>query len=298
MRLVPLGVSCHGPVLRSFSVGGGMARSRRPPAWPWVACFPGGGPVCPGRSGARASGGGGGESCWGGGCASPLCGASWECGSARAGRESWGVRVGSRATGGGGFRSVPLHPLHGHEGWLALHCLRCIGHGGCGLHTARLCVRVLPPGRRPRLELWGGLVSQWTIGGVAGWRARWAGLGHCYLSGVARYWPADVPVAVCGGYRGSKRGNGQEAYGLRTRQRVCRRSRPLVSRRRGVDCRRPLRRGSGGPCLPALRRWSRAGKLQWCRIPRSGPRGGVSRRAAALRRSTAGLEEGDWVLPG
>ena len=58
--------------------------------------------------------------------------------------------------------SVPLPPLHRHQGWLPL---RCIGHGGCGLHTALVRVRVLLPECRPRGAPQGGLVRWQATGG-------------------------------------------------------------------------------------------------------------------------------------
>ena len=57
---MPLRVSCLGAVLRLACFGGGLARSRSPPALLGVVCPPWGGPAHPGRSGAEGAGGGGG----------------------------------------------------------------------------------------------------------------------------------------------------------------------------------------------------------------------------------------------
>ena len=60
MRSVPLRVPCPSPVRRPASSGGAAARSPFPRTWFWVMCPLVGGPLRPGRSGARGVGGGAG----------------------------------------------------------------------------------------------------------------------------------------------------------------------------------------------------------------------------------------------
>ena len=148
-RFIPLRVFFPGPVLRLFSMGGDVTRSPRHPKWPPVARPHRRGPACRGRSGAREGvreGGGGAAE---GGGAAPRASPSGDVVVLGLHGGAGGVRWWGAALHGPrrGCLSVPLPPLHGHQGWLPL--LR-IGHEGCGLHTATVRVRLPPPG--PRLK--------------------------------------------------------------------------------------------------------------------------------------------------
>ena len=165
MRFVHLCVSFPAPV-PPLSVGGGdgpvamspyLARGGLSPrGWactPGAVSRPGGG----GGEGGRAPGGGS----WPAPCvlspgAVAVPGLAW--------RASW-VRGGEPRRTRGGRSSVPLPPLHRHEGWVPL---RPIGHGGSGLHTARVRVGVLWPERRPSGPPLGGLVPWRAINGLNG----------------------------------------------------------------------------------------------------------------------------------
>ena len=167
----------------------------------------------------------------------PACPLPWGRGRVRAGRSASVVGVGD-------LSSVPLPPLHGHQGGLRW---RCFGHGGCGLHTAPVCVRVLLPGRGPRGVPWGVLVLCWATGGPGG-QAR----------GPADPGGGAVPACCCA-FRGLQRslgiwgGDGQGARGTWTQRRAWRGTRPRVLRRRGAPRRRSSLGGRGGEgAVPSL----------------------------------------------
>ena len=127
MQFVPLRVICRTPVRRlAGSDEGGAARSLSPRTWLWVVCPFVGGLVRPGRSGAGKAGG------WSV-CRPPSV--PWLGGPRGRGQE---VAL---------PRSVRLPLLGRHQS--GLHRRRSV-HGGCGLHTAPVHVRALPPECGPR----------------------------------------------------------------------------------------------------------------------------------------------------
>ena len=116
---------------------------------------------------------------------------------------------GPRGWGVGSRSSVPLPLLHGHQGWLRL---RRLGHGGCGLHTAPVHVRVLLPGRCLRAAPGGVLLLRQATGGPG--RQGW---GSATARGGGRCRPAGVSAAACRGYGESggvtARGRGARGHG-------------------------------------------------------------------------------------
>ena len=131
MRFVPLRVSCSRPVLRLVSAGGEGGGPA--PASPCLAlgrlslvgraCVPG--------------------AVW---CLEGCGGPGGPLGGGRPVLNSLRGAVGHRACRMGSRSSVPLSPLHRYQGWPRRRWSR---HGGLGLHTAPVRVRVLPPRRRP-----------------------------------------------------------------------------------------------------------------------------------------------------
>ena len=168
---------------------------------------------------------------------------------------------GPRAWGVGSPSSVPLPPLDGHQGWL---CRRRLGDGGCGLHTARVRVRVLLPRRCPKGAPRGVLVLWRATGGPG--RQAW---GSANPLGGGRYRPAGVRAAACGGYGVGGGADNQGARGAwRARRALARRSAPGVA---------ALRRSSPA-VIPGSRGWG--GAVSW-------PGGGVQGRRGVVALGSA-----------
>ena len=117
----PSAFPASAPLAVRLACGAGAARSHSPRACPWVVCPLAGGPVRPRRCGSGGAGGGA-------ACVRPLPGA-WP-----GDPEGRGVAL---------PRYVPLPSLGWHQS--RCHRRRSV-HGGRGLHTAVVCVRLPTPG--------------------------------------------------------------------------------------------------------------------------------------------------------
>ena len=181
--LYPFRVPCPGPVLCLVSSGGGgLARSLRPLAWLWVACPLVGGPVCPGKSGARGVWG------WGGPPSASPRGRRW-------------VRVGRGVSGGRGRGgcSASVRPSATlvqapRRASLASFSPWRVWSPYCSSLCPRAPVRVRPEG--------GTVVPPGVSAG--GWRAGWqasqgnCGSGRVMVRGRAACGPSSVPSAALG----------------------------------------------------------------------------------------------------